>query len=76
MERWWQRWYARAVIWLARRSWRSCTVHGKDIVVCGEGPYPMCPLCMETVFREWSDETADRAIQIIKDGLYGQDGAA
>jgi hypothetical protein len=49
-ERWYQWLYAHFVAWLARRSWRCCD-HSPDVVLCIEGPYPMCPLCIEKVIR-------------------------
>ena len=55
MESRWQRLYSRFVVWMARKSWRSC-LHGKDVVLCIEGPYPMCPLCCEQVLRNLADQ--------------------
>ena len=51
---WIQDLFAKSIAWLARKSWRGC-VHGKDVVLCIEGPYPMCPLCIEIALRGEAD---------------------
>jgi len=58
MERWHQKLYARFVFWLARKSWRAC-VHGENLVLNLDGPYPVCALCFEELMHEWSEKERD-----------------